>query len=257
MAEANDNGREKLAEAYEESLFRLAVYDAAEQEGKERLLQRRKLNANPENRPSPEAEERFRRKLLSRLRKSGARGGKHPALRVLNKAAVCFLAAAAVFSTAMVTVKAFRVQVMNFLIDVQPEYTSFQIPGQSDGTSNPSDENLTVHWKNSYLPTYLPEGYEIDGFTYTGPVKEISYSSPDKRKILDYSESDGSVTTNLDTEGASVIKDVLIDGHKGKLVIKDEQVTIIWEIDRHVFTLCTQESEQESLKIARGVKFVQ
>lgn len=256
MAEQKRSDREKLVEAYEESLFRLALYDAAEQEGKQFLQEQKERNDEPENSPSPEAVERFRRKLPSRLRKRGARR-KSPARRALGKAAVCFLAVAVVFSTAMVTVRAFRVQVMNLLIDVRPEYTSFQIPGNTEGASGPADENLTVNWKNTYLPTYIPEGYEVNGFTYTEQTKDIYYSSSDKKRVIDYSETDDSVTTELDTENASVLKTVLINGHKGKLVMKNSTATVVWEMDRHVFTLSTEESEEETLKIARGVKFVE
>lgn len=256
MAEQNRSEREKLVEAYEESLFRLALYDSAEQEGKQFLQEREQCGGEPENRPSPEAVERFRRKLPSRPRKSRARR-RSPVRRVLGKVAVCFLAVAVVFSTAMVTVRAFRVQVMNLLIDVQPEYTSFQIRSNTQGASGSADENLAVNWKNAYLPTYIPEGYEIDGFTYTEQMKNISYSSPDKKRVIDYSEADESVTTELDTENAPVLKTVLINGQKGKLVIKNSTATVVWEMDRHIFTLSTEESEEEALKIARGVKFVE
>lgn len=255
MAEKNNNMREKLYEEYEDSLFRLVMNDAAEKEGKLFLEEKAKLNENPENRPSSESFKNFERKLTAFREKDKSREKKHSSFRFVNKAAVFFLVLIITFSAAMVTVKAFRVRVMNFLIDIQPEYTSFEI---NDNTSGSEKEKLTVNWKNTYLPTYITAGYEVDSLTYTEPLKAITYrNKKNKNLIIDFSESDSSNNVEVDTENASVLKTIYVNGHKGTLVVKNSQTTVVWGMDHHIFVICTEESIKETLKIAQNVKFIE
>ena len=254
MTDKNDDLRKRLYEEYEDSLFRLIMNDAAEKEGRSFLEEKKRLKESPENRPSAEKIEGFGRRLASLLKKRNRRQRRRSASRVLSKAAVFVLVAVAVFSTAMVTVEAFRVRVMNFLIDIQPEYTSFQIEDDSSGSQG---EKMVVNWTNTYLPTYTPDGYEVDSLTYTDPLKEITYRNQDNQDlVIDFSESDSSNNITVDTENASVLKTVSVNGHKGTLVVKNSQTTVVWEMDQHIFVVCTMESADETLKIAQNVKFI-
>lgn len=159
MANQNTEVREKLYEEYEDSLFRLIMHSASEKEGKLFLDEVAKLKDNPENQPSAEAIRKFGQQLDVSGKKDRSRKKDRSVRRFINKAAVFFLLLIVVFSTAMVTVQALRVKVMNFLIDIQPEYTSFQI---KDNASGSGGEKLSVNWTNTYLPTYIPAGYEVD-----------------------------------------------------------------------------------------------
>lgn len=254
MANQNTDTREKLYEEYEDSLFRLVMHSASEKEGKLLLEEKATLQGDSSNKPSAETIKRFEQKLASYRKKSNAQKRKRISLSIVNKAAVFFLVLILTFSTAMITAQAFRVKVMNFLIDIQPEYTSFQIKNNTSGSSG---EKLTVNWTNTYLPTYVPEGYEVDSLTYTEPLKEITYRNQrNKSSLIDFSENDSSNNVEIDTENASVLKTVFVNGHKGTLVVKDSQTTVAWKMDQHIFVVCTEESMEETLKIAQNVKFI-
>jgi hypothetical protein len=253
MTSKNDDFRKKLYGEYEDSLFRLVMNDAAEKEGKSFLEENEQLKKKSENQPSPEKIERFQHRLDSHMKRRTRHNGKRNVFSILSKVAVIVFVMVAVFSTAMVTVDAFRIRVMNFLIDVQPEYTSFQI---KDGSSGSKGEKMVVNWTNTYLPTYIPAGYEVDSLTYTDPLKEITYhNQKNKNLVIDYSESDDSNNVAVDTEKASV-KTIHINGHKGMLVVKNSQTTVVWEMDHHIFVICTMENTDETLKIAQNVKFI-
>lgn len=254
MTNHNNEVREKLYEEYEESLFRLVIHHAAEKEGKIYLNEMAELKSSSENQPSAEAIKRFKRKLITYKRKNKPRKKKQFISRFINKAAIFFLVLIIAFSTAMVSVQAFRIQVLNFLTDIQPEYTSFQIEENGSGTSG---EKLTVNWTNTYLPAYIPAGYEVDSFTYTEPLKEITYrSQKNKNLLIDFSDNDSSNNVEIDTEDASVVKTVFVNDHKGTLVVKNSQTTVAWEMNHHIFVICTEENREETLKIAQNVKFV-
>lgn len=174
---------------------------------------------------------------------------------MINRAAVIFLVLIITFSTAVVTVQAFRVKVMNFLIDIQPEYTSFQI---KDNTSGSSGEKLTVNRTNTYLPTYIPEGYEVDSLTYTEPLKEITYSNPkNKNACVYFTEYDSSNNLQVDTENGAVVKTVSVNGNKGTLIIKNSLITIVWKMGRNIFTVQSTENADRTMKISQNVKFIQ
>ena len=252
MSNQSTDIRKKLYEEYEDSLFRLVMHDAAEKEGKLFLEEKAALNDDMSNRPSAEATEEFKRKAYGNKNRSQKKW--RISSRFINKAAVFFLVLIITFSAAMVTVKALRIKVMNFLIDIQPEYTSFQI---KDNVSGSSGEKLTVNWTNTYLPTYIPAGYEVDSLTYTEPLKEITYQNQkDKNSLIDFSENDSSNNVEIDTENATVLKTVFVNGHKGTLVVKNSQTTVTWEMDHYIFVVCTDESIEETLKIAQNVKFI-
>ncbi len=254
MANQDTDTREKLYEEYEDSLFRLVMHSAAEKEGKLLLDEQSALSNDAANKPPAEAVKKFEQRLASYRKKNNTQKRTRFFHSFVNKAAIFFLVLIAAFSTAMVTAQAFRVKVMNLLIDIQPEYTSFQIKDNAAGSSG---EKLTVNWTNTYLPTYIPAGYEVDSLTYTEPLKEITYrDQKDKNLLIDFSENDSSNNVEIDTENASVLKTVFVNGHKGTLVVKDSQTTVAWEMDQHIFIVCTEESMEETLKIAQNVKFI-
>lgn len=253
MANQDTDTREKLYEDYENSLFRLIMHSASEKEGKLLLEEKAALQDDPSNQPSAEAIENFERKLAAHSKKSNTQKRARIFHSFVNKAAIFFLLLIVTFSTVIVSVQALRVQVMNFLIDSRPGYTSFQI---QDKTSGSSGEKLTVNWTNTYLPAYIPSGYEVDSLTYTEPLKEITYrNQKNKNLLIDFSENDSSNNIEIDTENASV-KTIFVNGHKGTLIVKDSQMTVTWKMDHHIFVVCTGESMEETLKIAQSVKFM-
>ncbi|MPM19023.1 hypothetical protein SDC9_65441 [bioreactor metagenome] len=67
------------------------------------------------------------------------------------------LAVVILFCSLMVSVQAFRVKVMNYLIDIHKQYTSFEIGDNED------KQNIKL--ADSYVPTYIPSGYEVSSVT--------------------------------------------------------------------------------------------
>lgn len=60
----------------------------------------------------------------------------------------------------------------------------------------------------------------------------------------------------LDTENASTIKTININGYEGKLIKKDSLVTIIWPINDHMYIIRGQMEEKTAENIAKGVKYI-
>lgn len=241
----------KLNEGYENALFHLVMNDAAEEEGKQYFEENETLNANQKNSPSAENIKRFTKLLDSQLKKKKKFGRVHH-FSALNKAAVAVLAIFFTFSSMMVTVQAFRLSVLNFLISIEPKYTSYEL--QDDNQSG-DNEKLIVNWTNSYVPGYMPEGYEVTEMSSSDSLKKIVLENADSTKII-YTEYESDSSLSVDTEDASLIETIKINGHDGTLSEKDLTTTVVWKMAGHLFVVQGQISTDEAIKIAENVKFV-
>lgn len=243
--------RKKLYEEYEDSLFKLLMHDTAEIEGKHFLEEREKLNHDPEFLPSSEAFEQFSRELDTRLKKSKTYAKRRHIPKVLNKAAVAMFFMIVILFTAVTSVQAWRVKVLNLLINIQQEYTSFQLKESKSGSGGGSP---VVDWSKAYVPTYIPEGYKVSRISNNESLRKITFENEQGLFIL-YTELSEGNTLGVDTENASVVKTVSINGHEGTLVVKNSLVTIVWKIDNRMFTVQAPTSEDTAVKIAEGVKY--
>lgn len=251
----NNNPEEinKLNEVYENGLFSLAMNNLAREDGRIFLEENTQLKTDPQNLPSPESIKRFTRLLdehLLHLKKS--QKDSH-ILRIFKRTAIALMAVIISISAMIVSVQAFRVQVLNFLISIEPKYTSLQL---NDNNKAQGAEQLIVNWTNAYVPTYMPDGYEVGSITYTDSIKKLVFENLDKTSLITYTEYDSTNTIAVDTEGASLIEKVNINGHDGTLSTKDSVTSIAWTIDNHLISIQGQINKVEAIKIAEGVEFV-
>lgn len=249
----NSETRKELLEQYEGSLMRLVMHDVAEQGGQIFLAESKALKDSLESRPSQAALETFSRRLDAELTKQRSRVRRPYLFRGLNTVAVAMLAGIVVFFTAMTTVGAFRTQVMNFWLDIRPEYTAFKLKGSNDATGASS---MVVNWTNAYVPTYIPDGYEVSSLSYSAGNKTIVFVNDAEEKYIIYRELDESSNPVVDTENASRFEAIRINGRSGTLIVKNGMVTIVWETDARLFVIQAQTSVDTAVKIAEGVKYI-
>ncbi len=244
--------QKKLYEEYEDSLFRLVMYETAEKEGKALLEERERLKNDPAFVPSEEAVQRFSSQLDNILKKKKAYALKQKTFKMLNRSAVAMLIVIILLFTTVASVQAIRVKVLNFFMDIQPKYTSYQVNESDNGSIN---GGLDVNWTNAYVPTYIPEGYKVDSSLNSETNKKIVFKNQQDMFII-YSElTEGSII-QLDTENASVFKKISINGKKGTLTEKNSAVTIVWEIEGHIFMVNAWTDQETAVKFAEGVKYI-
>lgn len=241
----------QLYEEYEHALFQLVMHDAAEQEGSCLLEENQRIKAFAESLPPEEALRKFTEQLDAHLRKQKVDARRKKLPRLLRRVAVAVVAICFVFFTAMTTVHAFRVEVMNFWMSIQPQYTIFRLKENENTTSR---ENLVVGWANAYVPTYVPEEYVVSSVTVTQLLKRVVFQA-EKASIV-YMEMTGATSPTVDTENASRLETVSINGLNGMLVEKSGLVTVIWSSDERMFMVQTQADVETAMKVAEGVKFI-
>lgn len=236
----------RINDSYEDRIFSLAMKNiSAEAEGK--ILYKENMQPVIEL-PPPEAKERFTRLLdkhLKNRRKNMRKGN------LLHKALLIVAAAVAVFAVAMLTVSAFRAQVLNLFMTPEKDYTYVQI---TDSAPEPSVSSLPADWKNAYMPTYIPDGYEVTSVINQNVMKSISFAK--NTSNIYYYEYNSLNGVALDTETAPLVKPVSVNGHDGSLVQKDGKLSITWEMDSHLFLIYGNISREELIKIAESVKYI-
>lgn len=173
-------------------------------------------------------------------------------MKPLNRVAVAMLVVIVILFTTVASVQAVRVRVLNFLMDIQPKYTSFELKENDSGSGGRSP---VVNWTKAYVPTYMPDGYKVSNISNNELLKKIVFENQQGSLIL-YTELTEGNNHGVDTEDASDLKPISINGHEGTLVVKKSMVTIVWEMDNHMFTVQAQTSEDTAVKIAEGVKYV-
>lgn len=244
MSISNSERIRNLNEKYEDDLFGLIMNEAAEKEGRLLFEEANQLKNESEPLPSKEDAKRFSNLLDSHMDKVNKVESCRRGSRLLKKIAVIMIVIVLAFSAMMVTVKAFRLQVLNFFVD--PKYTSVQLN---------EDENLMVSWTNDYVPTYVPKDYEVAGTSHSDAINKIVFKKPDNSSII-YTEYKSTSSIAVDTEGASLIETVKINGRDGTLTIKDSMTAVVWSINDHIFLIQGTISKDEAVKIAEGIKFV-
>jgi hypothetical protein len=245
--------RQKFYDEYENSLFRLVMHDVSEKEGRLLTEENTQLKKDPEYLPSQVQIKEFSKLLDIHVKKHLFRPVKPLFMQSLNRAAVVMLSVIIIFSTAMLTVQAFRIEVLNFLIDVKSKYTSFQL----NDVNNDSAGSLIVNWTNAYVPAYIPDGYEVSNISSSESIKKLIFSNKQEaNSFIMYTECSPSNSIAVDSENASLVKTVYINGKIGTLVVKNSIATVGWEMNGCLFLVETPISTEEAIKIAEGVKFI-
>ncbi len=147
--------------------------------------------------------------------------------------------------------EAVRVKVLNFFMDIHQKYTSFQLTDSNIASNN---EKPIVNWSKAYVPTYIPNEYEVVKTSYSEHVKKIVLKNEQGATII-FTVLNKASKPGVDTENASILKQININGHKGTLVVKNFIVTIVWSVDDNLFILQAETSEDTAIKIAHGVKY--
>lgn len=251
MLNNTSNKIRKLNEEYEENLFRLIMDDVAKKEGLLLYEESNHLTSKLENELSQEKIKRFSKTLDVQL-KNTKKSKKDIPLNFFRKTAIAVTAIIVLFSTLILTVHAYRIQMLNFLIKVESKYTSLQLDSIDYENTN---GNLLVNWTNAYVPTYIPEDFQVNSISNSHSIRIIQYSKKDDISAIIYTDYESNNSVAIDTENA-LVESIKINGEKGTIAIKDSTVVIAWKIENHLFTVQGEISKDEAVKIAESVKFI-
>ena len=244
---------DSLRDDYEDSLFRYLMAGYAQDLGAELQEENNALRSAGEFDPSPESVRRFDRALNSAFRKRAIVDTVKKAYRSMNKAAVFIVAFVLLSATTVLAVENLRHGMLNFLLGFEQEYTSLRL--DPDKGNNIIGDNIYVSWTGGYVPSYIPEGYEIANIALTEGVKSILFRNSEGM-FISYSEYSEDTITNLDTEDAKTSY-VKVNNYDAMLVEKDGVTSIAWSDGHRMFVIISMLESSELIEVANNVILVE
>lgn len=244
-SDKDEKSRQKL---YEDNLFREALKKTAAIQGDRLIKENQTLNQNVADLSEIKKAE-FETRLRKALNEKKFRNNSST-MRPIQKIAVIILIIGIMASISFFSVDALRVRILNFFMEIRPEYTEFRLEEENQDL----EDSRIVNWENAFMPTYIPAGYVVESSENGELAKSITLVNTDG-KIIDYAEYNEAVSFNYDTEDA-VLQDITVKDETGTLIIKNDNYSIIWTLGNSIFVIRTQISEEETKKIAESVKFL-
>lgn len=198
-----------------------------------------------------EVSKEFEQKMQELLRKEKTRRKVYRGKKQIGKLVASIAVVLVLSFGAVLSVSANRAQFFQFF------GRSFSISGeQRQNWSQGFNLQTAREYRNVYLPTWLPEGFQVTTVSHTEESFIIDYKKDGKSIRL--SESDTSVNVLSDAELKGMERIVVgnqIYYYGEKLVEGKNSRQMIWQTDKSALILTSDCSKEETLKIAQNVQF--
>ena len=156
---------------YNKSVLKIVLDDMRDEQDAEFLREIEAANADPRFANNAERDESFRRALDESLKPERKRS------KTLLRAASVFLALLIGLSVMTLSVKGFREKLWEFLSNLGNSSYSFML------TSDNTNENKLAEYEGQYIPTWIPEGYEVVEVTKAKYSKSIVFENSSGERI--------------------------------------------------------------------------
>ena len=156
--------------------------------------------------------------------------------------AVVFLAILTVFGLSVVTVSAWRVKFLNFIVETRDTHSDIKFSENTTGSS--------------YILNDINLGYIPDGFTLEQQElgdNRILLSFVNENSYFRFVRANTTMSTQIDTED-SYTKKLLIDSREAFFSLKDNVGILVWHDDDFVYRLTGNIDEKEMILIAENKK---
>ena len=247
MFEVSGLSKKDIQEEYEDLVFRKVMAIYVENESKQILAEIRAEKESTNEPVDTKAVEKLydkkeRRENLSILWKYSK--------KVVGFAAMVVFVAIVSLSSAVVAFADVReavIEVIYHLVYEENEkYTQITI-GESTSFINPE----IYSWEDAYAPTYMTLGYEFSELKESSNQNLAIYCCDDK--YVAFSQSSEGVF-QIDTEDATVAKEIIINDSKAIYVEKNGFVIIVWNVGENTFSIRGTIDPEEAIKIAKSIK---
>lgn len=142
--------------------------------------------------------------------------------KVLIRVASVILVLLACVSVATLSVKGFREKIWEFLTNIgNPSYSLFVSSGDDDA-------NKLSAYEGQYIPTWIPDGYEISQVNNSSYAKAITFKNSDG-KTISYSEhtKNNDAQFYIDKESSDSYEVSTVNGREIIVASKDGVVTLV------------------------------
>lgn len=144
-----------------------------------------------------------------------------------------------------VSVEAFRTKFFNLFIETNETHTNVKVDERDES------EIEGELWNDSYWPSYLPDGFEMNSKKIFNKTKFILYTNGDR--LVTFAQGPNGTEFQLDTEKAQ-ISEVIINNNKGILAEKGTINILFWSNDQASFYITSSVQSEELIKIANEIE---
>ena len=215
---------------YNEKVIKEALTLLREKENEEIRKEMEEANKIPEFRVKEGEAERFVKQFeKKRSRKAWLRAASIVVVVVVSLTVVTL------------SVDGFREKFTSFFTN----FTSEEYAGVKVG----EEDDLFMSYKGQFVPSVIPEGYEVESVVSDGNKNEIVLKNNNENMIVLREQSSG-LKTNFDTEGASVVKDFTVNGLNGIYVKKENIQEVALCSDTVMIVLSTDDASFDMMGFA-------
>lgn len=166
--------------------------------------------------------------------------------KIMTRAALVVLILLASSIVVTVSVEAYRVKLLNFFMEMNEKYTSFEIKDKPrDVTKIPDD------W-DQYYPSYVPTGFTLAELESFGGIEILHFKNRAGETIKLTQAPIGS-NFQIDTENSKTTE-VEINGFKGVIIEKENQNGLFWHNNEATFYILSSIDSEELIKIAMSLE---
>ena len=234
---------ETLVAAYEDALFALLMERVAESEA-ERY---REWNETLKSDPAAEVPPKLEAACLQTIARTCSKKTRRVALGAVQSAArfaaVLVLVCAMALTVAVAVSPAFRVDTLNFVIEVLQDHTN--VTFGNDSLSGQSGE-LSINW--------IPEGYAFAA----SDSGSLRFENGEGHWILIRKWEGASSSINIDTQDARILEEVRVNGNSGFYSKQAGRAQLTWRDPAHdavVMIAGDHLTKADLLKIAEQTSF--
>ena len=174
----------------------------------------------------------------------------HRHRRALKIAASVLLVLFGLAATSFVTVSAVRSGFLNFLLGEASDHTKVVL---SDAAEGYDLAHLPDGWDAIYIPTYLPEGFELSKVTMGKEAVTAQYANKKNEYITITQWNKSDISIFLDNEHGTLEPNVI--NNNSALIRSDkEDTSIAWTENGHTFLVVSSLRKNELLVVCESLK---
>lgn len=261
-----NNKKQELKNNLEDAYFALIMDDLSEADGARLLEECERLNADSSAAVPESLHMKCMEVIDNHFAKERNAQLRHRIKSRTKKALLVAAIIAALFTTAFATIEGFRVNVLNFVLDMQEKYSTLLFTDLSQ-PENGASENGASESATKFCDNQLSVDFDLTEFEILENTSDkystfLSLISPENGQTasIQCTKVTEELICQIDTEKADDIRDILIGGNAGYIVIKDSRNHVIW-IDSAsammIEVITTDMTIEQTVALAESITYVQ
>ncbi len=203
---------------YNKRVLKNVLEDMCEENDKVFLKEIEEIKNEPRFANTKDTDKKIQKALNDRVKGINKKHRRKMLIRVASVILVLLACA----SVATLSVKGFREKIWEFLTNIgNPSYSLFVSSGDDDA-------NKLSAYEGQYIPTWIPDGYEVSQVNNSSYAKAITFKNSDG-KTISYAEypKSNDVKFNLDKESCDSYEVSTVNGRKIIVATKNGVVTLV------------------------------